>query len=200
MQSTKSQSFAKFVKSQPPLLLRLSAPPLHHRRRRVSALAVAHDHDHDHDQQLAHSSQLTTTSNQPASPQPQRARPSPTPHSRSPLQSSDSRSSRRSAMAATPALPGPLCCISALILLIFATVSAPIWNDISFLDVTTNGQTTHFGVFGYTGSPRQLGYYIDSAVLGPAYVFTYSYLPSRQGPDPEAMVQQRRVVYTGPTQ
>ena len=70
-------------------------------------------------------------------------------------------------MAATPALPGLVCCIAALILLIFATISAPVWNGVSFLDVTlANGKTTHFGVFGYTGSQRQLGYYIDATALG----------------------------------
>ena len=73
-------------------------------------------------------------------------------------------------MAATPALPGLLCCITALILLIFATISTPIWNDIFFLEVTANGATTRFGAFGYTGSPKQLGYYIDSAALGFTYV------------------------------
>ena len=73
-------------------------------------------------------------------------------------------------MAATPALPGLLCCISALILLIFATISTPIWNDIFFLEVTANGKTTRFGAFGYTGSPKQVGYYIDSAALGFTYV------------------------------
>lgn len=73
-------------------------------------------------------------------------------------------------MAATPALPGLFCCITALILLIFATISTPIWNDIFFLEVTANGATTRFGAFGYTGSPKQVGYYIDSAALGFTYV------------------------------
>jgi len=76
-------------------------------------------------------------------------------------------------MAATPALPGLLCCISALILLVFATISAPVWNDTSFLDITVNGKTTHFGTFGYTGSQKQLGYYIDSTVLGFKYVLPF---------------------------
>jgi len=69
-------------------------------------------------------------------------------------------------MPAAPAIPGLLCCISALILLVFVTVSAPVWNSISFLDVDINGKSTHFGFLGYTGSSKQLGYYIDSTALG----------------------------------
>ena len=77
------------------------------------------------------------------------------------------------AVPATPALPGLFCCISALILLIFATISSPVWNDVFFLEVTVNGSTTRFGAFGYTGSPKQLGYYIDLTALGFTYVLPY---------------------------
>ncbi|KAG8918583.1 hypothetical protein FRC01_001786 [Tulasnella sp. 417] len=52
-------------------------------------------------------------------------------------------------------------CFAALVLLVFATVSAPIWERISFLNTNIEGREIHFGVFGYTGSARHLGYRID---------------------------------------
>lgn len=45
-------------------------------------------------------------------------------------------------------------------------VSSPTWEKISFLDVTANGQTTHFGVFGFTGSKVAIGYTFAPDRLG----------------------------------
>jgi len=61
----------------------------------------------------------------------------------------------------SPAAPGLLFCFVAFVLLLFVTVSAPIWNDISFLDTDIGGQEIHFGVFGFTGSQKRLGYPIS---------------------------------------
>ncbi|KAG8946007.1 hypothetical protein FRC04_012126 [Tulasnella sp. 424] len=57
--------------------------------------------------------------------------------------------------------PGLFFCFAALVLLVFATVSAPIWDSISFLNTNIGGREIHFGVFGYTGSARHLGYAIN---------------------------------------
>ncbi|KII92365.1 hypothetical protein PLICRDRAFT_37134 [Plicaturopsis crispa FD-325 SS-3] len=62
-------------------------------------------------------------------------------------------------MAASAAFPGLLLCFAATVLLVIATVSSPTWEKISFLDVTMNGETTHFGVFGYTGTKVHIGYF-----------------------------------------
>ncbi|KAF8710440.1 Pali protein, partial [Rhizoctonia solani] len=67
---------------------------------------------------------------------------------------------------ASPALPGLFFCFAACVLLVIVTVSAPIWNDVSFLNASVGGREIHFGVFGYTGSERRLGYEIDPAILG----------------------------------
>jgi len=69
-------------------------------------------------------------------------------------------------MAAGAALPGLFFCFSATVLLIIVSVSSPVWEKISFLDVTIGSQTTHFGVFGYTGSKVAVGYTFAPARLG----------------------------------
>jgi hypothetical protein len=46
------------------------------------------------------------------------------------------------------------------------SVSSPVWEKISFLDVTEGGKTTHFGVFGYTGSKASVGYTFAPDRLG----------------------------------
>lgn len=84
----------------------------------------------------------------------------------------------QAATMVSPAWPGLFFCFAAVVLLVFATVSSPIWDKISFLDINVNGQTTHFGVFGYTGSSRQLGYTISPEVLGFQYVTQASQLVS----------------------
>ncbi|KIJ26114.1 hypothetical protein M422DRAFT_38353 [Sphaerobolus stellatus SS14] len=67
---------------------------------------------------------------------------------------------------ASPAIPGLFLCFAAMVLLIFVSVSSPTWEKISFLDVTQGGQTTHFGVFGYTGTSTHVGYFFDTVRLG----------------------------------
>ncbi|KAF8758597.1 Pali protein [Rhizoctonia solani] len=49
---------------------------------------------------------------------------------------------------ASPALPGLFFCFAACVLLVIVTVSAPIWNDVSFLNASVGGREIHFGVFG----------------------------------------------------
>ncbi|KAI0674969.1 pali-domain-containing protein [Trametes maxima] len=67
-------------------------------------------------------------------------------------------------MAAGAATPGLFFAFAAMVLLIFASVSAPTWERISFLDATTAGATTHFGVFGYTGSKTHVGWFFPGAL------------------------------------
>ncbi|KAJ3484707.1 hypothetical protein NLI96_g5465 [Meripilus lineatus] len=62
-------------------------------------------------------------------------------------------------MGAGAALPGLFFTFSAMVLLIFASVSAPTWNSVSFLNTNDGGTVTHFGVFGYTGSGTSVGWY-----------------------------------------
>ncbi|KAF8329303.1 pali-domain-containing protein [Amanita rubescens] len=59
------------------------------------------------------------------------------------------------------AIPGAFLCLSAAVLLVFASVSSPTWEKISFLDVSSRSRTTHFGVFGYTGSKASIGYHFN---------------------------------------
>ncbi|KAF7966280.1 hypothetical protein HWV62_39243 [Athelia sp. TMB] len=77
-------------------------------------------------------------------------------------------------MAAGAALPGLLFCTIACILLVIVCISSPVWEKVSFLDVTNGGETTHFGVFGYTGSGTHIGYAFAPSRLG----FTDSKLDS----------------------
>jgi len=69
-------------------------------------------------------------------------------------------------MAASPALPGLFFCFAACVLLIFVSVSAPTWNAISFLNVSFNGRSIHFGCFGYTGTHTHVGYTFDASQIG----------------------------------
>jgi hypothetical protein len=61
-------------------------------------------------------------------------------------------------MAASAAVPGLFFCFAATVLLVFASVSAPTWNSISFLNVG-GGPQIRYGIFGYTGSEISIGYY-----------------------------------------
>ena len=58
------------------------------------------------------------------------------------------------------------------------SISSPTWEKISFLDVTAGGRTTHFGVFGYTGSKVAIGY--TFAAAGFKYVSFRCTAPSPQ--------------------
>ncbi|KAG8957970.1 hypothetical protein FRC03_009577 [Tulasnella sp. 419] len=70
---------------------------------------------------------------------------------------------------AAAATPGLFFCIAATVLLIIATVSAPVWDAVSFLDANINGREVHFGVFGYTGSGTKLGYSLAPQDIGIGY-------------------------------
>ncbi|WVO14976.1 hypothetical protein L204_102618 [Cryptococcus depauperatus] len=48
----------------------------------------------------------------------------------------------------SPALPGLFFCFAAVVLLIFVSVSPPVWDKVNFLHVTAHSQKTVFGVFG----------------------------------------------------
>jgi hypothetical protein len=69
-------------------------------------------------------------------------------------------------MAASAAFPGLFFCFAATVLLIIVSISSPTWEAISFLDVTNGAETTHFGVFGYTGSKVTVGYAFPVSRLG----------------------------------
>ncbi|KIJ31522.1 hypothetical protein M422DRAFT_266771 [Sphaerobolus stellatus SS14] len=60
-----------------------------------------------------------------------------------------------------PAAPALFLCFAAMV-----CVSAPTWERISFLNVNQGGQTIYFGVFGYTGTAKRVGYFFDSTRLG----------------------------------
>jgi len=64
----------------------------------------------------------------------------------------------------SPAVPGLFFCFAAMVLLIFASVSVPIWDKVTFLNTTVGGKTVDFGVFGYTGSKHMLGYSFQQAL------------------------------------
>lgn len=100
-------------------------------------------------------------------------------------------------MGAGSAMPGLFFTFSAMVLLIFvglsisvwgllllikfflkASVSAPTWNSISFLNANAGGTVTHFGVFGYTGSGTSVGWYFPpelACVYLPRFYSTLSY-------------------------
>ncbi|EIM83060.1 pali-domain-containing protein [Stereum hirsutum FP-91666 SS1] len=69
-------------------------------------------------------------------------------------------------MPAGAAIPGLFFCFTAMVLLVFVSVSAPTWNKIYFLDANKSSQDIHFGVFGYTGTGTSFGYYFDADTLG----------------------------------
>lgn len=63
-----------------------------------------------------------------------------------------------------------------MVLLIFASISAPTWNKISFMDVTGQGAgTTHWGVFGSSLSgSSHLGYRIPGADSATLHTLSYT--------------------------
>ncbi|KAH9892889.1 pali-domain-containing protein [Cubamyces lactineus] len=67
-------------------------------------------------------------------------------------------------MAAGAAVPGLFFAFAAMVLLIFASVSSPTWERISFLNVPEGGSITHFGVFGFTGSDTHVGWYFPGTL------------------------------------
>jgi len=67
---------------------------------------------------------------------------------------------------ASPALPGLFFCFAAMVLLIFASISVPVWSKVTFLNATWNGSEVDFGCWGYTGSSKMLGYTWTQALPG----------------------------------
>ncbi|EJD39026.1 pali-domain-containing protein [Auricularia subglabra TFB-10046 SS5] len=68
---------------------------------------------------------------------------------------------------ASPAIPGLFFCFAACVLLVFACVSSPTWEKISFLNVRfAEGNVLRFGVFGFTGSGTHVGYRFPAELLG----------------------------------
>ncbi|KZO97749.1 pali-domain-containing protein [Calocera viscosa TUFC12733] len=67
---------------------------------------------------------------------------------------------------ASPAWPGLFFCFAAMVLLIFASISVPVWNKVTFLNATWDGAEVDFGAWGYTGSQRMLGYSWTAALPG----------------------------------
>jgi len=59
-------------------------------------------------------------------------------------------------MPATGAIPGTFLCFTAFVLLLFASLSG--WSRVSFLNVGTGSNITHYGVFGPSDEPSSLGY------------------------------------------
>ena len=45
-------------------------------------------------------------------------------------------------------------------------MSVPVWDNVSFLDSIIAGNVVRFGVWGYTGSARGLGYSINESSIG----------------------------------
>ncbi|KAF5326308.1 hypothetical protein D9611_000452 [Ephemerocybe angulata] len=66
------------------------------------------------------------------------------------------------------ALPGVFLCFSAMVLLLFVSVSEPTWNKVSFLDVRMPNGTTHYGCLGYTNHDVGIGYYFSNGRLNSA--------------------------------
>merc|ERR1712110_767933 len=79
-------------------------------------------------------------------------------------------------MPAGAALPGLFFAFAAMVLLVFASVSAPVWNSISFLNAGSGPSAIRFGVFGYTGSDRYVGYHFPDSL--PCLSVTTGIVPS----------------------
>jgi len=73
-------------------------------------------------------------------------------------------------MSSSPAIPGLFCCFSAMVLLLFVSVSVPVWKDISFLDTKIDGRVIKFGLWGYTGSKQTLGYSLRPAGINDTFL------------------------------
>ena len=66
---------------------------------------------------------------------------------------------------------------TACVLLIFASVSSPTWESVSFLNAGTGADTIRFGAFGYTGSGTSVGYDFPAAFAGYKSVLLLHFLP-----------------------
>ncbi|KAI5824212.1 hypothetical protein K523DRAFT_315668 [Schizophyllum commune Tattone D] len=61
-------------------------------------------------------------------------------------------------------------CFTAFVLLLFVTISSPTWDSISFLNVSTDYGSTHFGVFGFSGGKVHVGFHFLVPVIGYDYL------------------------------
>jgi len=65
---------------------------------------------------------------------------------------------------ASPAVPGLFFCFAAMVLLVFASVSVPVWSRVTFLNTNIGGHEVDFGCWGYTGVKAHLGYSFQQAL------------------------------------
>lgn len=72
----------------------------------------------------------------------------------------------------TPSFPGMFLAFAAAVLLLFVSVSPPVWTKISFLNVTTGAGNNVYGVFGRcvegaqkVCTSRSIGYDLQAAGL-----------------------------------
>ncbi|KAI0035844.1 pali-domain-containing protein [Vararia minispora EC-137] len=65
-------------------------------------------------------------------------------------------------MAAGPAVPGLICNLAAMVLLVFVSVSVPTWNTIYLF----HANNVRYGVFGFTGSQAKIGYNFNGQLPG----------------------------------
>ncbi|KAJ7262202.1 pali-domain-containing protein [Mycena haematopus] len=68
-------------------------------------------------------------------------------------------------MPVSAVLPGLFFCLTATVLLMVVSVSAPAWDKISFLNAGAGSATVRFGVFGYTGTHTRIGYRFNPSSL-----------------------------------
>ena len=57
----------------------------------------------------------------------------------------------------SPAFPGLFFAFAAMALLIFVSVSPPVWDRVNFLEATIGGQTSIYGVFARCVSGQSCG-------------------------------------------
>ncbi|KAF8971176.1 hypothetical protein BDZ97DRAFT_1651645 [Flammula alnicola] len=66
-------------------------------------------------------------------------------------------------MAASAAIPGLFFCFSAMVLLLFVSISVPTWSKVSLLNIGHSGPNQlKYGVFGFTGSSPSVGYFFTN--------------------------------------
>ncbi|GMK56784.1 hypothetical protein CspeluHIS016_0306240 [Cutaneotrichosporon spelunceum] len=77
----------------------------------------------------------------------------------------------------SPAFPGMFLALAAAVLLLFASLSPPVWDRVTFLNVETPVATTTYGVFGYCVngyskicSDPSIGYNLQAAGMGTSNV------------------------------
>lgn len=80
----------------------------------------------------------------------------------------------------SPAFTGFFFAFSAMVLMLFVSVSAPTWRDVYFLQASAGGNSIRYGIFGYCTqnmcSKHSLGYDLSLAPIGVNYSYTSSAL------------------------